>query len=136
MAHSRKTAAEINVAAEARAVEFGHHARIQEGGWVRVVSESFEGKWYEVTFLGHIDGLVSFLCRPHGRAAYREDHLYAASGRPGIVPCWHAAAAARSLERRGLAKYDAHGRWCATDKARALARRPALPDNPLEGLPQ
>lgn len=133
------TTPEVNIAAEARAVEAGHHAWVQEGGWVKVTSDSFAGKWYEVIFVSHIDGLVTFTCRPHGRAAYQEDHLYASSGRPGQVPCMHAALAARRLEREGLAELDGHGRWVATEKAMELVRArlaAATPANLLDGLPQ
>lgn len=133
---ARKTTPERNVEAEARAVEEGHHAFVMPGGWVKVVSDSIEGKWYEVLFVGHIDDLISFTCRPHGRRCYQEDHLYASSGRPGELPCKHAALAARKLEREGLARLDRFGRWIATARARALRPAPQLPDNPLEGLPQ
>lgn len=133
------TTPEINVEAEARAVEEGHHARVQEGGWVKVTSDSFREKWFEVIFQTHIDGLITFTCRPHGRAAYREDHLYASSGRPGQVSCKHAALAARRLEREGLAALDGHGRWVATERAMEVVRAKlaaATPANLLDGLPQ
>jgi hypothetical protein len=132
----RLTTPERNVAAEARAVEEGHHSYVMPGGWVKVVSDSIEGKWYEVLFIGHIDDLISFTCRPHGRRCYQEDHLYATSGRPGELPCKHAALAARKLEREGLARLDDHGRWAATSKARRIRKKVTLPKNPLEGLPR
>lgn len=130
------TTPEANIAAESRAVEDGHHALVMPGGWVKVVSDTHHGKWYEVVFLGHIDGLILFVCRPHGPNAYRDDHLYAASALPGRLPCKHAALAARRLEREGLAVYDAHGRWQVTELALSLLPAPRrLPDDPLEGLP-
>lgn len=135
----KPTTAERNLAAEARAVEAGHHARVQEGGWVKVSSDSFAGKWYEVIFVTHIDGLITFTCRPHGRAAYKEDHLYASSGRPGQVSCMHAALAARRLEREGLAELDRHGRWVATEKAMEVVRAKLaamMPEDPFEGFPR
>lgn len=134
----RLTVAERNVAAESRAVEDGHRAFVQDGGWVKVVSDTYDGKWYRVEFVTHIDGLISFDCRPDGPNAYRDDHL-AASSTPGSVPCKHAALAARRLEREGLANYDDHGRWTVDStllswiEAKLAAR---LPSNPLDGLPQ
>lgn len=131
---AKETIAERNLAAEARAVEEGHHARIMPGGWVKITSDSYREKWYEVLFVAHTDGLVSFVCRPRGRFAFREDHLYACSGVPGCLPCKHAALAARRLEREGLAALDAAGRWRATPRALAAASTPRS-DNPSTGRP-
>lgn len=135
---SRLTIAERNVAAEARAVEEGHRAYVQSGGWVKVISDTHHGKWFHVEFCAHIDGLISFNCRPEGPNSYRDDHL-AASASPGSVPCKHAALAARALERHDLACYDGHGRWSITatmlEDLRANLERTA-PCDPLEGLPR
>lgn len=135
---SRSTIAERNVAAEARAIEEGHRAYVQDGGWVKVVSDTYRGKWFHVEFVAHVDGLISFSCRPEGPNSYRDDHL-AASARPGSVPCKHAALAARALERHDLAVYDGHGRWSITstmlDDLRANLEK-ATPADLLEGLPQ
>lgn len=133
----RLTVAERNVAAEARAVEGGRRAFVQDGGWVKVVSDTYDGKWYHVEFVTHIDGLISFSCRPEGPNAYRDDHL-AASSTPGSTPCKHAASAARRLEREGLANYDGHGRWTVDStllawiQAKLAARTPS---DLLDGLP-
>lgn len=135
---SRLTTAERNVAAEARAVEDGHRARVQDGGWVKVTSDTYDGKWYRVEFVAHLDGLISFSCRPEGRGAYADDHL-AASASPGSVPCKHCALAARRLERERMATYDGHGRWSVTPTTLDRIRRrvqDATPANLLEGLPR
>ena len=103
------------LAAEARAVEEGHRAFVQEGGWVRVASDSRPGKHYRVDVAaGSVGALIAFSCHPEGAGAYSDDHL-ALSGL-GYPPCKHAAVAARRLEREGLAAWDA-GAWLATDKA-------------------
>lgn len=132
--------AERNVAAEARAVEEGHHARVQDDGSVKVTSDTHGdlGKWYRVEYVAHMDGLISFSCRPGGPMAYRDDHL-AASSMPGSVPCKHAALAARRLEREGLARYDDNGRW-SVDASMLEAIRAKIeaqmPEDPFEGLPR
>lgn len=136
----RKSIAERNVAAEARAVECGHRARVQDGGWVKVTSDTHGdlGKFYRVDAVAHIDALISFSCKPDGPRAYKDDHL-AASNVPGVLPCMHAALAARALERHGLAQLDEFGRWEATavvmDEVRAKLDA-SDPSDPLEGLPQ
>lgn len=134
----RLTVPERNVGAESRAVEEGHRAQVQPGGWVKVVSDTHGdiGKWFHVEFVTHIDGLISFSCRPEGPKAYKDDHL-AASAAPGTVPCKHAALAARRLEREGLARYDNHGRWVVDEslldwiRAKIEAMQPA---DPFEGF--
>lgn len=117
-----RTPAQINRDADARAVASGHHAWIQDGGAIKVASNTYgaEGKHYLCTFHTSSDGFVTFTCTPRGAQAFRDDHLYAESGKPGVVPCFHCALAARSLRRHGLARLDAQGRWEITDKARAL----------------
>lgn len=136
----RLSTPERNVAAEARAVEEGHRARVQDDGSVKVTSDTHGdlGKWYRVEYVSHSDGLISFTCQPGGPMAYRDDHL-AASSTPGAVPCKHAALAARRLEREGLAVYDQHGRWSVTAEALERIRAKlaaATPADLLEGLPR
>lgn len=131
---------ERNVAAEVRHVETGRRAYVQRGGWVKVLSDTHGdlGKHYRVEYVGHTDGLISFDCRPQGPKAYLDDHL-ATSSQPGVTPCMHAAAAARRLEREGLAEHDVHGRWRLPPSklAELLARLDEhAPANPLEGLPR
>lgn len=107
-----KAPARRNLDAEVRAVEEGHRAYVQDGGWVRVVSDRFEGtgKHYRVEVEPAAPGRgIGFSCRPAGFAAFEEDHKVA-TAEPGIVPCKHAALAARRLEREGLAVLVA-GRW-------------------------
>lgn len=136
---TRRPLPERNVAAEARAVKEGHRARVQDGGWVKVTSDTHGdlGKWFRVEFVAHIDGLISFTCRPDGPMAYKDDHL-AASSVPGAVPCKHAALAARRLEREGLANYDDFGRWSVDStlldwiRSKVEARTPS---DLLDGIP-
>lgn len=125
------TAAERNLAAEARAVEAGHRAFVQEGGWIKVTSDTHGdlGKWYHVEFLGTPGAPIRFSCIPEGPKAYQDDHK-AGSARPGVVPCMHAALAARRLEREGLAVLDEVGLW--RDAREFVSRQP---DDPFEGLP-
>ena len=105
-----------NVAAETRFVEEGHHALLLPDGSVKVVSDSTDGRWYEVRFhAGYAGDLVVFHCEPRGRDTYQNGHLDL-TGRPGVVPCKHAAGAARRLSREGLIRFEAHG-WTATDAA-------------------
>jgi hypothetical protein len=124
------TPAQRNLAAEVRAVEEGHRAVVQPGGWVRVKSDTVAGKFYRVEFTGWRGELVSFSCRPDGDRAYRGDHM--ATGGAGVTPCKHAALAARRLELKGLAHLDERGYWIsdgpdvpdavADERARILRR--------------
>lgn len=106
------TASERNVAAEARAVEDGHRSILVTpdlgGPFIKVVSDTNHGKWFRVGAEATTDGVV-FTCQPHGPRGCR-DHGRKV-GDAGIVPCKHAALAARRLEREGLAHLDASGRW-------------------------
>lgn len=107
--------AQRNLDAEARAVEEGHNAIVQPGGWVKVKSDTFEGKFYRVDFsAAFADDPIYFVCQPLGRKAFEEDHLVV-SLEPGVVGCKHAARAARRLEREGLAQFDGE-RWRTTAK--------------------
>lgn len=125
------TPAQTNLAAETRAVEAGHRAFVQPGGWIRVTSDTHGdlGKSYHVEFTGSPGAPIRFSCRPEGACAYLDDHK-AASARPGIVPCMHSALAARRLEREGLAVFDETGLW--RDAREFVSRQPA---DPFEGLP-
>lgn len=120
-----------NLAAEVRAVEEGHQARLDDGDVV-VVSDTTTGKTYRVSTqaFGDLD-LVTFRCRPEGAGAYTDDHL-ATAPRAGEVGCKHGALAARRLAREGRVTLDGDGQWVATT---ALGVAADLPANPLDGLP-
>lgn len=105
--------------AEQRAVESGHHAFANDDGSIRVVSESEPDKRRRVTF-EDVAGVIRFSCDCPAGEHRRE-----------MVPCWHAALAARRLEREGLAEWR-DGLFYTPDHL-----RPRLPLNrpsPLEGL--
>jgi hypothetical protein len=96
---------EFALAAEVRAVEEGHLARVLPDGSILVKADSRPGS-YLVRIRRVTDGVVGFACTcPSG--TYRAD-------RP--VPCKHAALAGRRLEREGLASFDA-GRWWVRHRA-------------------
>lgn len=126
------TPAQTNLAAETRAVEAGHRAFVQPGGWIRVTSDTHGdlGKFYRVEFTSTPGAPVRFTCTPDGAKAFADDHLHTESGRPGVVPCMHAALAARRLEREGLAVLDETGLW--RDVRPFVSRQP---DDPFDGLP-
>lgn len=96
-----------NSEAEARFVEGGHRALVQSDGSVRVVSDTLHGKYYVVTFAGYGDKVI-FRCEPRGADDHRIGHM-ALVGDPGVVPCLHAAGAARRLEREGLIRWTRFG---------------------------
>jgi hypothetical protein len=99
---------EYALAAEVRAVEEGHLARVLPDGSILVKSDSRPGS-YLVRIRRVSDGVIGFSCTcPSG--TYRPD-------RP--VPCKHAALAGRRLEREGLAIHAA-GHWRA--RARTALR--------------
>ena len=112
------------LAAEIRAVEEGHTARVLPDGSILVKAESHPGS-YRVSIRGIDDGVLRFGCTCRS-GEYR-------SSLP--VPCKHAAVAARRLEREGLARWD-DGRWRLRERAqvrgarlllaRTVQRRPAL----------
>jgi hypothetical protein len=90
---------EFALAAEVRAVEEGHLARVLPDGSILVKADSRPGS-YLVRIRSVRDGVVGFACTcPSG--TYRAD-------RP--IPCKHAALAGRRLEREGLASFGG-GRW-------------------------
>jgi hypothetical protein len=112
------------LAAEIRAVEEGHNARVLPDGTILVKAESRPGS-YRVTIRGIDDGLLRFGCSCRS-GEYRGTLP---------VPCKHAAVAARRLEREGLARWD-DGSWRLRERAQVrgarlllagtVQRRPAL----------
>lgn len=143
-----RTAAQRNTDAEVRFVEEGHNARL-DNGTLLVTSDTHHGKAYRVTADAPWAGRpITFTCTPEGHAAYADDHLHMVSPEPGVVPCKHAAGAARRLAREGHARYDnATGLWVATHKAQqhaglrpvpeARAAKPTVDDDdPFAGLDQ
>lgn len=93
-----------NLAAEARAVEEGHHAFVNDDGSIRVKSHTRPGVTYNVRFAAVGPGSsVMFDCN-------------CPAGLHSRI-CKHTALAARRLEREGLVTW-AGGHWYATDKAR------------------
>jgi hypothetical protein len=99
------------LAAEIRAVEEGHNARVLADGSVLVKAESNPGS-YRVTIRGVDDGVLRFGCSCRS-GEYR-------SALP--VPCKHAALAARRLEREGLARWD-DGTWRLRERAQVRGAR-------------
>lgn len=120
--------AERNLAAEVRGVECGHRAIVLPGGAIKVVSDTHHGKHYVVTFAAaSVGGRVAFTCTPHGSQAYRDDHLTTTSRCAGLVPCMHAAIAARRLERERLIDLNDRGEWIATPRAAIAQPAPVDP---------
>jgi hypothetical protein len=99
------------LAAEVRAVEEGHNARVLPDGSVLVKAESAPGS-YRVTLRAVNDGILRLGCTCRS-GEYR---------RTLPVPCKHAAVAARRLEREGIARWD-DGRWRLRDRAQARGAR-------------
>jgi hypothetical protein len=112
------------MAAEIRAVEEGHNARVLPDGSILVKAESHPGS-YRVWIRGVDDGVLWFGCTCRS-GAYR-------TSLP--VPCKHAALAGRRLEREGLARWE-EGSWRLRERAqvrgarlllaRTVQRRPGL----------
>jgi SWIM zinc finger len=82
------------LAAEIRAVEEGHNARVMPDGSILVKAESTPGS-YRVSIRGVDDGVLRFGCSCRS-GQYR-------TSLP--IPCKHAALAARRMEREGLARW-------------------------------
>ncbi len=121
-----QSTAERNLAAEVRAVEEGHRARL-DGASIVVTSDTHHGKQFRVS-AGSVPGQpISFTCTPEGVDAYRNDHGRCTAA-PGVCGCKHAALAARRLEREGLAELVA-GVWVSTATATV-----AVPADPFAGL--
>src|SRR5919204_1624718 len=100
-----------SLAAEIRAVEEGHNARVLPDGAILVKAESHPGS-YRVTIRGIDHGILWFGCDCRS-GQYR-------TALP--VPCKHAALAARRLEREGLARWD-DGSWRPHDRAQIRGAR-------------
>lgn len=130
------TTQERSLAAEARAVEAGHHA-ILDGRTVRVCSDSTPGlHWIVSAECLPAEGAgVIFTCDPEDWAAAEgRGHLHLRSEAPGAVPCMHAALAARRLEREGLIRWE-RGSWVTTARAAAaIAETLPVVDDPFAGL--
>jgi hypothetical protein len=99
------------LAAEIRAVEEGHNARVLPDGSILVKAESNPGS-YRVFIRRVADGVLWFACTCRS-GQYR-------TSLP--VPCKHAALAARRLEREGLARWE-DGSWRLRERAQALGAR-------------
>jgi hypothetical protein len=99
------------LAAEIRAVEEGHNARVLPDGSILVKAESNPGS-YRVFIRGIVDGMLRFGCTCRS-GEYR-------TSLP--VPCKHAALAARRLEREGLARWDG-GTWRLRERAQVRGAR-------------
>jgi hypothetical protein len=99
------------LAAEIRAVEEGHNARVMPDGSILVKAESNPGS-YRVSIRGVDDGVLRFGCSCRS-GEYR-------TSLP--VPCKHAAVAARRMEREGLARW-VDGSWRLRDRAQTRGAR-------------
>src|SRR6266540_3728241 len=116
--------AAYGLAAEIRAVESGHNARLLADGSILVKSDSRPGS-YRVWLRGVRDGTVLLGCTCRS-GTYRESLP---------VPCKHAALAGRRLERHGLARWH-EGAWRIRERAqvRGLRRRQTPPDPGVRGV--
>lgn len=105
---------------EIRAVEEGHKAFVQPGGWIRVVSDSRPGVFYTLTFHQTVTGAIHFHCDcPSGT---HRGHL--------LIPCKHAALAGRRLEREKIAVWNDALWWVHPDLlAKAPVDRPVAKPN-------
>jgi hypothetical protein len=99
------------LAAEIRAVEEGHNARVMPDGSILVKAESNPGS-YRVYIRGIDDGVLRFGC--DCRSGQYRTVL--------PVPCKHAALAARRLEREGFARWDG-GAWRLHERAQVRGAR-------------
>jgi hypothetical protein len=99
------------LAAEIRAVEEGHNARVLPDGSILVKSDSRAGS-YRVTLRGVGEGVLWFGCTCRS-GEYR-------TSLP--IPCKHAALAARRLEREGLARWE-DGAWRLRERAQVRGAR-------------
>lgn len=126
-----KSLAELSLAAEARAVEEGHHAMLA-GGCMSVVSDTTPGlHWMVKAFsLSAGEGIIFTCHADDAELAHGRGHLPLTSRSPGALPCKHAGLAARALSRAGLAQWI-NGSWVATEKAVQATR---LPADPFKGL--
>lgn len=136
------TPADRNAAAEQRAVDENHRAwldRDHRGAFLRVVSDTDESIAYRVGCrVGPADRLI-FRCEPITKADQRPTDFAHRDvvGRPGELPCKHAARAARRLRREGFATTTDGGLWVATAAA-TVELEPEIPEQPADpfaGLP-
>ena len=97
--------AAYGLAAEVRAVEAGHNARVLPDGSVLVKSDSQPGS-HRVWIRSVRDGTLVFGCTC--RSGTHRSRL--------PVPCKHAALAGRRLEREGLARWH-DGTWRLGERA-------------------
>lgn len=107
------TGPERNLAAEVRAVEEGHHARLMADGHYRIPSDVDDGLWYAVTFhCPPYGGPIWFSCDPvNNHGVYVEANHRHRTAEPGVTCCKHAALVARRLERDNpLVRWDG-GLW-------------------------
>jgi hypothetical protein len=119
--------AAYGLAAEIRAVEAGHNARVLPDGSVMVKSDSQPGS-HRVWIRAVRDGTLLFGCTC--RSGVHRSRL--------PVPCKHAALAGRRLEREGLARWH-DGTWRLGERAQVrgvrllLAARRARPSRAEAG---
>ena len=106
--------AAYGLAAEIRAVESGHNARVLADGSILVKSDSQPGS-HHVWIRGVRDGTVLFGCTC--RSGTHRSFL--------PVPCKHAALAGRRLEREGLARWQ-DGTWRIGERAQVRGLRMLL----------
>lgn len=106
------TDTERTIAAEARAVEEGHHTFIVVGGAIEVVSDAVPRLRYRLTYRG-VNGYLVVSCTCPAGARGRSVVL-------GGLGCKHSALVARRLSREGLARWDG-GAWRVGHKALAGA---------------
>ena len=102
------------LAAEVRAVESGHNARVLPDGSVLVKSDSEPGShrvWVRAVRDGTV--ILGCTCRSGTHRAYLP------------VPCKHAALAGRRLERESLARWH-DGTWRLPERAQARGLRHLL----------
>lgn len=107
----RSTHAVYGLAAEVRAVESGHNARVRPDGSILVKSDSQPGS-HRVWIRGVQDGtvLLGCTCRSGAHRTFLP------------VPCKHAALAGRRLEREGLARWH-DGAWRIGPRAQVRGLR-------------
>jgi len=108
---ARSGAAAYTLAAEVRAVEQGHRARLQPDGSILVKADSQSGS-YRVRVHGVERGVLVFACTcPSGDyRAYLP------------VPCKHAALVGRRLEREGRATWQ-DGAWRPRERPATTGHR-------------
>ena len=104
------------IAAEARAVEEGHHA-LTEGRRFRIVSDTTDLR-YRVTVEANRAGVLFRCDHPIVRGFGNE-----CVSVMGATGCKHSSLVARRLEREGVLRWTDYG-WDLTDSARAAVMPP------------